>query len=255
MVLNTSFNVKPGEPIVESPRDALAAFLAAHVPGKTIDRLAFVAHGPGPASGVPKDFSLDEAGSQRSSAAATAVLLARRACPLDVEHLVQLSVQRSSGGPWGLGAAGRLAPKRPVFAPAFASEVVRGADGDAARVRVRVLQAAGSADNGLHDDCGGTPDNDDQHGSPSDSREDEWVYLLDELELAILEACGAGSDVDSIVAEFVTADAGQDCGAKARSAHASRAEARGQEEALGGVSVTEVLLRLRRLWQATLIEL
>ena len=43
LVLNTSFNVFPGEPIVESPRDALRAFLGGRGSGKRIDRLVFLA--------------------------------------------------------------------------------------------------------------------------------------------------------------------------------------------------------------------
>ena len=39
LVLNTSFNVFPGEPIVESPRDALRAFLGGKGPQLAIERL------------------------------------------------------------------------------------------------------------------------------------------------------------------------------------------------------------------------
>lgn len=69
-----------------------------------------------------------------------------------------------------------------------------------------------------------------------------WVNLFDALELAILEACDGTRTITELIADFVAAD-NDDEGD----------EGSGMMEEEGEVNEEEILVRLQRLWDLTLV--
>ena len=197
MVLNTSFNVFPGEPIVESPRDALRAFHGGKGPELRIGRLVFCD---------------------------TGTTLVPRACPLDFAA--------ASGG--ADSSYRGLEPRRRVGR--FASEVCAGSAGGSGESRVRVR-----AEGVLADDA-------------------RWVDLFDDLELALLEACDGGATVGDLLDAFATTPVFSSTtftfgGPAEEEEEEGEASEAGEGEYKGAeVTEAEVLIRLYRLWDATLLE-
>jgi len=234
LVLNTSFNVFPGEPIVESPRDALRAFLGGRGSGKRIDRLVFLAAclqlkpAGCPLNLGPQGQLLDP-GTPAPGAAAKGPAPTTDPAPAPAPAGKKARTgQVVPGRSAGVRSKAKLAPQRQSpreqarrlvsrrRVEGFRSETVGLADGSCARVRVLASGVTCDAET--------------------------WLDLFDELELALLEACRGGKTLGEILDDFVD-DADVD------------SDEKGSDGEGGEVTEAEVLVRLRRLWEATLVEL
>jgi hypothetical protein len=199
LVLNTSFNVFPGEPVVESPRDAIRAFLGGRGPTQRIGLLVL---GPDAALLRPQPCPVDLYRAHGDDA-----------CLYDdddVSSIDDVIVPGDAGGPRP------LVPTRRVLQ--FRSETA--ADADGAPGRVRVWAAGVTADAA------------------------RWVDLFDALELAILEACDGTRTVAELVVGLVVNDLTREDG---------DSDEDGDEDEEGEVTEEEILVRLQRLWDLTLI--
>ena len=118
----------------------------------------------------------------------------------------------------------------------FASEVCAGSAGGSGESRVRVR-----AEGVLADDA-------------------RWVDLFDDLELALLEACDGGATVGDLLDAFATTPVFSSTtftfgGPAEEEEEEGEASEAGEGEYKGAeVTEAEVLIRLYRLWDATLLE-
>jgi hypothetical protein len=229
IVLNTSFNVFPGEPIVESPTDALRAFLIGGQASanQRIGRL--VMHGrvllP---RACPLDPAIDAAIADAAAATAAAAISAA-ATAATAEAATAATAPAASAASLATAEAALQKTLYTFRVPvrrcgdSLRSEVLALADGSSVRVRCLVP--------GVFKD------------------EDSWVELGDSLDLALLEACDGTNSLGSLVEEFATS-LRQDDGSDGDDGDDDDEEKEDDE-----VTEAEILVRMKRLWELTLVEL